>query len=303
MAATDKKRTSEGIEVRHGRSCPARHGGRCRCEPSYRAEAYDRRTKRKVRKSFPTPAAAKRWRADAIGEVRRGRLRAVPSPTLRDAAAEWLEGAQAGLIRNRSGDVFKPSALRGYRDALDRRILPDLGARRLSEVTRVELQELADRLLAEGLDPSTIRNQLMPVRVIFRRAIARGEVTVNPTTGLELPAVRGRRERIAAPEECARLLEALPEDDRTLWATAMYGGLRRGELMGLRIEDVDLAGGMLRIRRSFDPRAGAAVQPKSSAGVRIVPVAAVLRDFLDEHLLRLGWDEGLVFGRTAIRPF
>lgn len=33
MAATGKKRTSEGIEVRHGRSCPARHGGRCRCVP------------------------------------------------------------------------------------------------------------------------------------------------------------------------------------------------------------------------------------------------------------------------------
>ena len=87
-------------------------------------------------------------------------------------------------------------------------------------------------MLADGRDPSTIRNMLMPLRAIFRRAIARGEVAVNPVSGLELAAVRGRRDRIASPEEARKLLEALPKADRALWATAMYAGLRRGELMG-----------------------------------------------------------------------
>ena len=58
--------------------------------------------------------------------------------------------------------------------------------------------------------------------------MSRGEVDLNPTTGLELPAVRGKRDRIASPEEAARLIAALPASDRALWATAMYGGLRRG---------------------------------------------------------------------------
>ena len=80
----------------------------------------------------------------------------------------------------------------------------------------------------------------MPLRAIYRRALARGEVTVNPTTGPELPAVRGRRDRIASPIEAADLIAALPEIDRALWATAMYAGLRRGELMAMRWEDVDL---------------------------------------------------------------
>ena len=75
----------------------------------------------------------------------------------------------------------------------------------------------------------------MPLRAIFRRAVSRGEVAVNPTTGLELPAVRGRRDRIASPEEAAALLAALPEEERPLWATALYAGLRRGELMALRL--------------------------------------------------------------------
>lgn len=288
---------------RHGRGCPALNGGACRCEPSYRAEAYDRRTKRKVRRSFPTAAAAKQWRSDAIGDVRRGRLRATSSPTLQEAGQAWLAGARDGSVRTRSGDPYKPSAIRGYEAALEHRILPDLGGRRLANIARTDLQDLADRLLAEGLDPSTIRNQLMPLRAIFRRAIQRGEVSVNPTTALELPAVRGRRDRIASPTEARELLDALSRDDRPLWATAVYGGLRRGELMALRWEDVDLAGGVIRVARSWDPKAGLAVEPKSRAGIRSVPIAAALRELLIEHKLGCGWSEGLVFGRSATAPF
>ena len=74
----------------------------------------------------------------------------------------------------------------------------------------------------------------MPLRVIFRRAVRRGEIAVNPSTDLELPAVEGRRDRVASAEEAAKLVDALPIGDRALWATAIYGGLRRGELRGLR---------------------------------------------------------------------
>jgi integrase len=176
-----------------------------------------------------------------------------PPFTLRDAAAAWLAGARDGSIRNRSGDVYKPSAIRGYEAALQRRILPELGAAKLADISRADVQDLADRMLAEGADPSTIRNALMPLRVIFRRAVGRGEVAVNPCTGLELPAVRGKRDRIASPQEAAELIAALPEDDRALWATATYGGLRRGELMELRWSDVDLAAGVIRVERSYDP--------------------------------------------------
>jgi hypothetical protein len=52
--------------------------------------------------------------------------------------------------------------------------------------------------------------------------------------------VRGGRDRIAPLEECAKLLRALTRSDRMLRATAMYAGLRRGELP-LHVEDVDLA--------------------------------------------------------------
>jgi integrase len=127
-------------------------------------------------------------------------------------------------------------------------------------------------------------------------------VTVNPTAALRLPAVRGKRDRIATPAEAAELLAAIPESDRALWATAFYSGLRRGELMGLEWASVDLAAGVIAIERSWDVKAGV-VDPKSRAGRRSVPIPAVLRDYLDEHKLRTGRDEGLVFGRSAERPF
>jgi hypothetical protein len=52
--------------------------------------------------------------------------------TLRQAADEWLAAAEAGLIRNRSGDPYKPSALRGYEHSPRARIVPALGGAKLA---------------------------------------------------------------------------------------------------------------------------------------------------------------------------
>jgi integrase len=256
----------------------------------------------KIRRTFHNLAEAKGWRADATSAVRKGTLRSPSRLTLRDAAEAWLKGAEEGAIRTRSGDEYKPSALRSYRASLEQRVLPELGACRLAALSRVDLQDFADGLLAEGLDPSTIRNTLMPLRAIYRRALVRGEVTINPTASLELPAVRGRRDRIASPTEAAALIAALPDTDQALWAAAMYTGLRRGELMALRWDDVDLTKNLIAVSRSWDVKAGV-IEPKSQAGKRTVPVASALREQLITHRLRSGRSEGLVFGATSTRPF
>jgi integrase len=295
--------STTGIEVRHARGCASRSGGKCGCEKTYQASVWSAREQKRIRKTFPSLAAAKGWRADAYGAVRRGTMRAPSALTLREAADAWVAGAREGTIRNNSGSTYKPSAIRGYEAALRLRILPDFGGLRLSDLQRVDLQDLADRLLGAGHDPSTIRNTFMPLRAIFRRAVTRGEVAINPTTGLELPAVRGRRDRIAAPSEAEQLLTALAVEDQALWATAAYAGVRAGELQALRWSDVDLASGIVRIERAWDAKAGVFIEPKSRAGRRSIPIAAVLRDYLIEHKLRSPWNEGLVFGRAAQSPF
>jgi integrase len=192
--------------------------------------------------------------------------------------------------------------IRGYETALRLRILPELGNGRFSEIRRREVQDVADRLLGQGLDPSTIRNTLMPLRAILRRALARGDVAVNPTHGLELPAVRGKRDRIVSPDEAEALLAALPEHDRALWATALYGGLRRGELQARRWNDVDLATGVIRVERAWDVQEGP-IEPKSRAECRKVPIPAILRDYLVEHRHGHPGVIGHVFGRADGKAF
>lgn len=145
-------------------------------------------------------------------------------------------------------------------------------------------------------------NGPMPVRVICRRALRRGDLAVNPTSDLDLPAVESRRDRIASPTEVEALLAALGETDRVIYATAIYAGLRLGELRGLRWEDVDLDRNVVRVERSWDAIEGV-IEPKSKAGRRTVPIGKVLRAHLLRHQLASGRREGLAFGRTATVPF
>jgi integrase len=276
------------------------------------ATASRARDRKRIRKHFASLSEAKAWRADAYTKLRNGKMRSPSKITVRHAAEEWMEGARAGSIRTRSGARYKPGTVRSYESALTSRVLPEFGSVQLSELQRSDLHRFAERLRGEGLDGSTIRNTIMPLRAIYTRAMDRGDVAVNPTAGLRLPTAQGRRERIASPSEAAALLAAVPACDRALWATAFYAGLRRGELMALDWSRVDLAGGVIRVEQSWDRVAGL-IDPKSKAGRRTVPIPAVLRDFLDEPqdgsrarraCLRADADEAVcaIGGRRACQP-
>jgi integrase len=304
---------AEGIRRLHSKGCPSKEGGRCRCNAGFEASVWSNRDRKKIRKTFAREAEAKSWRSDALTALARGGLRATKPITIRQAWEAWHEGAKAGTVTNRSGDPYKPSALRSYERAMRLRVLPEFGAVRLADLRRPDLQDFADGLLSEGLNPSTIKVTLLPLRAVMRRAVGRGDLAVNPCDGLELAAVRGGRERIASPTEAEALIAAVPERDRAVWATAMYGGLRRGELQALRAEDLDLANGVIRLERGWDEREGA-IDLKSRAGRRRVPITAVLRDFLTdtavlrdfltEHRVRVERkDTELAFGRTDSAPF
>ena len=290
-----------GIRVRHRSSCRTTTGGRCNCTPTYEASVGGGKQGQKIRESFPTLAAAKAWQTEARHAVQRGRLHAGATATVREAAAELVAGMESGMLRTPAGVIYKPSVVRGYESVLRLRVLPELGGARLNRLRRRDVQQLADRMLASGYDPSTIRNTLVPLRTIFRRAIDLGDVAVNPVAGVRLPAPEGKRDRIASPAEAAALIDALRPSDRALWGAAFYAGLRLGELRALKWSDVDLEAAVIRVERALDQK-GETIPPKSRAGRRIVPVPAVLRRLLAAHRL-LSVGEGYVFGSGLLQPF
>lgn len=295
---------AEGIRKRHSKSCSARNSGRCNCDGGWQASVYSPRDRKKIYKTFALKSEARSWRADAKRSLDRGKLRAPNGRTLREAAATWLKGAERGEIQSRSGRAFKPSTLRGYRLALDERILPELGARKLATITTVDLQELVDRWQAEGHSPSTIRNSIKPLQAIYRRARAREGMPINPTRDLELPTPNPTEVEIVAPEVAASLLATLPAKERAVWATALYAGLRYGELRALRWEAVDLNKNLIEVRESWDPKVGS-IEPKTRKSRRTVPMPNILRSLF----LGLRTDHGatnasaFVFGVTDDEPF
>jgi integrase len=284
-----------GVVKVHRKGCK---GGRCRCS-SFEAWVWDARAGRKLRKTFDSDQAARSWRQRTLVDVQRGAATAGSGVTVRQAGDQLVAGMRAGTVRNRSGRPYKPSVAAGYESSLVERVYSWMGARRLADVDRRHVQALVDELAASR-SASTVRNVIMPLRVIFRRALRDGEVVSSPVAGVELPAPDERaRDRMATPDESQLLVAAVPAADRAAWALAVYGGLRLGELRALDWRDVDLDAGELHIRQAYCNRTKQITAPKTKAAVRTVPIVGELRRALLEHRLLTGRRDGLVVERAG----
>ena len=303
MNAPRKSPALTGITVRHQKHCRSIATGlKCNCEPSYRAEVHNPATGRPLKSpTFKAVADARSWRSSMLLSVRNAPYGPASAPTVREAALAWIDQIDRGDVRNRSGRPYKPSVVRSYETSLRLHVLPIIGGTKLTNVRRRDLQDLAEQIgLAHSA--STARNSMNPIRAIFRRAVARGVVSVNPAEGLVLPAVEGRRDRVATPEEAEALLGVLQPGDRAIWATAFYAGLRLGEIRALTMDCLDLANRRIRVRASWDPKKGL-VAPKSRAGNRVVPIPTTLNEHLVRHLETRDINSRFVFPEAQDRPF
>jgi len=127
------------------------------------------------------------------------------------------------------------------------------------------------------------------MRVVFDYLGGREIVSVNPCDGVQLPP-RGQEDvEFLEVNELDALISALDEADAALYATAGHAGLRLGELLALRWDEVDLDGGTIQVERSWDHKSRQYVAPKSKAGRRTVPLSRTLRERL--VLYRAGLDQ------------
>jgi integrase len=302
-----RSRVAEGVCQRHSQWCSSRLGEACGCTPRWEAWVYSRKDRAKIRKGFSEHWEAKAWRHEQLELASVGLLRAPGRDTLGSVASTWVQMAREGRIRNRSGRRYKPSALRTIEADLRLHLVPCLGTKVMVGVRRAELQRLVGGWLDAGLSPSKIRSIVNAARVLWRDFDLVSEeedpLLVDPTRGLRLPASTGRRERIATPDEARRLIKTLQPRDRALWATAMYAGLRRGELRALQARDIDLKRRRIDVQRGWDEYEGE-IEPKSEKGTRPTIITRPLQQLLSQHLQDTGREgTDLVFGSTPSTPF
>ena len=263
-----------------------------------------------------------RWTPAKVALVRAERTagKSVPKAEVRrqDAEAERNKPITFGQYAERWMDRhvalnLKPSSARGYRTLLDSYILPELGDRPLTAITRESIKGLAFSCLEEGrrrpikmedgtkdvtLSPRTVGYIMRTISAIFNHAIEDGIVAMNPALRPGRFIKTGsRREKvdILTPKEGKHLLETVEKHFGRffpLLLTAMRTGMRQGELLALEWGDIDWTGNFIEVRRSI--WRGIIGTPKSGKSRR-VDLSDRLKDALQKHRARMA-EEALKAG-------
>ena len=194
---------------------------------------------------------------------------------LKDYAEKWL-------ARKRK---LKPNTVVRYRKNLKEYILPCLGEMPLSDITVDDVQAMMDKY--SHLAQKTIKGALAVLSQIMKYAVNDDLIKKNPCDSPDLVIPSDRKtEREALPidqyKDILANLGKLNKRDRRYLGILMYTGMRRGEALGLRWEDIDLENNMIHIQRNVThPQQNAPVvtTPKTKAGRRSIPI--------DDNLLKI----------------
>jgi integrase len=242
-------------------------------------------------------------------DVEREGYRKPEKLTFNQFTRRWLDDYLPG--RN-----LKLTTTDGYRQALDRHLLPAFGKLPLERLEREP--ELLDRYITQktraGLAPKTINNHLLLLQVMLKTAIRWRLIRHNPVSDIQRPRIEQPDLHILDQAEIARLwtgytqLETNAEDEeqrewwriaRTLTFTALGTAMRRGELLGLRWSDVRLLDGYLQVREALVK--GRLTTPKSRAGRRRIELGPRTKKLLEEHWRRSTYnrDDDFVFAHPC----
>lgn len=278
----DTKTRYQGIYARHQLGCAIDSGRACNCSPSYWGQVWDRAAgKPRKTKRLHTVAEARNARADLESTLRAGMLPASNTMRLAKAIENYLEAIKSGRALNKHGRPYKPSAIRDIEGALLRYVEPGLGARRIGDVRRGDVQCLIESLTPEK-SGSRIRTIVNAIHSLYAWAQDRELVDHDPASHVRLPAMNATpRDRVATPTEIEKLLDALAPADALPYALAAYATARRAEIRHARVEDVDLKLSVIYLGADERGR-------KSRAARRAVPLVKPLAVRLRRELMRRG---------------
>ena len=223
-------------------------------------------------------------------------LGGIPSDKLRPEMrfADWLDY----WYETHCKPNIRTSTQSGYEDRIRLHIKPELGEIRLNRLTQNDLQQFYARLkksgrktrteyYGEGLSDRMVRMCHATCRSALQRAVQDGLIRTNPAEGCKLPPKKAREMQVLARDELQRfLIQAKAEGYYELFLLDLATGLRRGELLALRWEDLDVQNRTLSINKSVARQDGKLVisTPKTPNSIRTVLLPTdTVKLLVEEH--------------------
>jgi integrase len=213
---------------------------------------------------------------DALADLRRSAGRLDRKTTVSAYLERWL----------RDADV-RPNTRHGYQAVITTHLDPAIGHLRLAALTPSDVRSMMAGLTGA---PKTRRNVLVVLRRALREAVRAELVTRNVASPeyIDAPKVTQREPDALSPDEIEQILAVLPGDPIEPHVLVALGtGLRQGEQLGLRWQDI--GEGELLIRRAIIRVDGhyVPVEPKTETSIRDVPMPPSVRDALAAHRARI----------------
>jgi integrase len=235
-----------------------------------------------------------------------------------DASRETVFQFVERWLRDWANDNCTNKTWTRYEQLLRKYLCARFGSVPIQKLRAADLQALYAAMAADGLADRTRLQLHRIVHVMLKHAAQWGVVPRNIAALVDAPRVKSQEIEILSHAQVKLVLETLRgEPFYPLVALALTGGLRRGELLGLRWADVDLNGGTLRVEQALEEttRAGLVFKaPKSRHGRRTITLPpstiAVLREHWktqQEQRLMLGVGkappDALVFANSDGSPY
>ena len=194
--------------------------------------------------------------------------------------------------------TLKFSTRKLYVSLATKHLLPYFGEQRISDVQRIQVQHFVIEKQKQEYSVQTLGHLRDLLSKILETAKDWGWLQDNVARGVKLPPMeRVREARVLPVAEIAKLLEALTEPVRTMFILALGLGLRIGELLPLRLEDLDFNAGLLYVRRDY--YRGHEQTTKTPRSERRFKLPLLLVNVLRQYLENRKSQSGLLFPNSA----
>lgn len=230
--------------------------------------------RKRIKQSFQgTKREAEKEMARLVTELEKGTYIEPGKISLGEYLLWWLD-------QHSTGKNLAPKTIVSYRQLITLHLIPALGNIPLSKLQPMHIQQYVNKAL-QNKSPRTVAYSLAVLKQALKHAVQKWRLMpYNPADAVERPSYRRIKFQALNIEEVEAFMALAKEhQDYPIIYTALYTGMRQGELLGLRWDDVDLTRGIIKVQRTAQWVTGLGrieKAPKTEAGRREVDLPATV---------------------------